>query len=338
MNPADRPLAILKSARDRHPKAWDYFDVMREARGTPGLVWPDWCFAPVSLALDFVEHSRGRPMSGLSDTAMLTQEAGVLTALAAWRMSKGIYVFDPDLRDSLISTSLDRELPVELLHRMPEWCVYVVLPDLQPDQSVVHGAWVLLNTWDEGRTMELRFVLNITRPDGTPGVLAVPVDLTAGTLKGGLQRTLSGAGPTLAVDDAVMRDLHGVLEAALNLVIYLCSEQPDYGDRQPPGLPETKRVKGETRVFAPHGPTIVPVGTRIGATIRQGRAAAKARAESGESGRVRPAPHVRAAHWHLYWTGPKTERQKPVVKWIAPTLVNADAVEELPAVIRRVKP
>lgn len=332
MNPADRPLAILKGARERHPKAWDFFAVMREARGTPGLVWPDWCFAPVSLALEFVEHSRGRAMSGSRDTALVTQEAAVLTALAAWRMSKGIYVFDPDLQAALTSTSLDRELPVELLQRMPEWCVYVALPDLQPDQSIVHGAWVHLNTWDEGRTMELRFVLNITRPDGMPGVLAVPVDLTAGTLKGGIASVLS-AGP--AVDAGTLDSLHGVLEATLNLTLYLCSEQPDYSDREPPGLPETKRVKGQVRVFAPHGPTIVPVGTRIGAIIREGRAA-RARAEDGSSDRTRPVPHVRAAHWHLYWTGPKTERQTPVIKWIAPTLVNADAVEELPAVIRRV--
>jgi hypothetical protein len=70
------------------------------------------------------------------------------------------------------------------------------------------------------------------------------------------------------------------------------------------------------------------------------------REPSAPTGR-RVAPHVRRAHWHLYWVGEGSRkdpsRAKPVLRWVPATLVNRDLLEkaglgpeDLPAVVRRV--
>src|SRR3546814_11075816 len=49
----------------------------------------------------------------------------IITALATWRMTQGIYRYDATLRDAVLQTPLDGELPTAHLYRLPEWCVYV---------------------------------------------------------------------------------------------------------------------------------------------------------------------------------------------------------------------
>ena len=45
--------------------------------------------------------------------------------------------------------------------------------------------------------------------------------------------------------------------------------------------------------------------------------------ESKKTGRHMPV-HVRRAHWHGSWTGPKDNPTGLEIKWIAPIIVNAD--------------
>ena len=47
-----------------------------------------------------------------------------------------------------------------------------------------------------------------------------------------------------------------------------------------------------------------------------------------------PRPHMRRAHWHLYWTG--TGRAVPRVKWIAPVFVRGEGADT-PVVTHTVK-
>jgi hypothetical protein len=73
------------------------------------------------------------------------------------------------------------------------------------------------------------------------------------------------------------------------------------------------------------------VGYRLGAAIR----AAQASPQHSESGgtHARPRPHIRRAHWHGYWTGPRAKpakERKFVLRWLAPIPVNVS--EETPTI------
>lgn len=52
----------------------------------------------------------------------------LLGALVAWRPTKGIYRFHPELYESLIETDLEGDVPADVLLRLPGWAVYIETP------------------------------------------------------------------------------------------------------------------------------------------------------------------------------------------------------------------
>ena len=69
-------------------------------------------------------------------------------------------------------------------------------------------------------------------------------------------------------------------------------------------------------------------------------ARAKASIETGESRtHSGPAPHIRRAHWHSFWQGPKSEPEKRSieVKWLPPIPIGVENLGEMIPTIRLVK-
>jgi hypothetical protein len=137
-------------------------------------------------------------------------------------------------------------------------------------------------------------------------------------------------------------------EPIVSLCLYLCSEEPDIAGMLPkmPARPAHRspvRVKGGEKTFAADSPSIWGAGWRLGAILRKAREEAKSpeakEVLEGNEGRRGPAPHIRRAHWHTFWTGPKSGGpRKPALKWIPPIPVAFGEVEPgaLPAVVHRV--
>ena len=48
---------------------------------------------------------------------------------------------------------------------------------------------------------------------------------------------------------------------------------------------------------------------------------------------TRPRAHIRRAHWHRFWTGPRDGERTPRVKWLPPIPVNVDDLDAMPAVV-----
>ncbi|HEX6939337.1 MAG TPA: hypothetical protein VF158_07985 [Longimicrobiales bacterium] len=330
---ADRPLHWLIEYGRRHPGAWRRFEEMRADRSRGLPTWPAWCFAP--LAAGMAIASRGTASERfaswpLAERVRVGREAAILTALAAWRMTKGVYVFDPDLLQALWLTPVTGSIPSDLLERLPEWCVYVPL-----DRDGLRGVWAHLESDANDGHAELRLV---TIAGGTLEPLAIHL---GGSVAEGVESMLA-AGAALAGVPVHNRELEvearrarAVAEPIVSLLLWLCSERPEIEGRGRPGNPKPKRVKGALREFAAPGPRTWAVGARVGAALRAARGAAE-RAEGEATGR-RVRPHVRRAHWHTYWTGPRSGEQTPVLRWLHPILVAGGDVDELPAVVRAVK-
>ena len=52
-----------------------------------------------------------------------------------------------------------------------------------------------------------------------------------------------------------------------------------------------------------------------------------------------PRPHVRAAHWHTFWVGPRSANfpdRKPIIRWHPPIPIGMDWRRELPTNIHMV--
>src|SRR4051812_19272818 len=154
-----RPGRILGSFSRLYPDAWKQVDEFRANRQGLGN-WPDWCFLPLAGAFAIVSRGRTVP-PGAS-----VQHVGILGALAAWRVTQGIYRFDPTVLDALWETPVTGDIPTEVLFHLPEWCVYIPTPDRRWHGAELHGVFAHLEHDVNDRRAELRLVLDVTGPVG----------------------------------------------------------------------------------------------------------------------------------------------------------------------------
>jgi hypothetical protein len=282
----------------------------------------------------------------------------ILSALCAWRMGKGIYRFDPDLLQELWETPVTGEIPGEVLLRLPEWCVYLELPGKTLGRDMrVEGCFAFVD-WEPrfGVRAELCLVA-----DTAEGLLPAAPIVLGGTIEEGMRTAMGnyigiGADAGVEISKQWREDVEklapgttGAAEPIVSLCLYLCSGEPDIAGMLPkmpewPTHPAPVRIKGGEKTFAADSPRIWGAGWRLGAILRKARderapgAEPKEAAPESAGERHGPAPHIRRAHWHTFWTGPRSGPRKPAVKWIRPVPVafGESGSETAPAVIHRV--
>lgn len=365
-----RPETYLTEYAKRFPDCWRQFDGFFELRDQNQQTWPDWCFCPMAGAHAIVFHS-GTQGVGPDNV----HHVGILAALAAWRPTKGVYQFDNDLFKALVETPVSADLPIELFFRLPEWCLYVAVPD---EISLVYrgepltGFFVHLEYDINHERPELRFVLDSRTPG--KGLLPVGIHLDEPTVERALQAfILDGlkdqAGQAvlakiqrqakleklpvpelkemknLLSDSDLFRQIAenelGDLSVLLSLVLYICSTNADLavaGSSREPTRVLRKKTKQGLRYFPADKPTVWETGWRIGAALRSARARIANSTASEETG-IKKAPHTRKAHWHTYLTGAGSKKDPSkavrVLRWISPLLVGVSD-PQAPVVVHRV--
>jgi len=315
-----RPVRHLHAAGRLYPNAWKQVDLFRKDRGKDLPEWPEWCFLPLAAWYAIVSEGGVMPPDRVPDV-------GRLGAVGTWRYSQGIYRFHPETLKALSKTSLDGEIPAEVLLRLPEWCVYIETPDLSCSGYNLFGFFAHLE-WDvnTGRR-ELRLVL-----DTESELLPMPLHLggniidvvNKALIETHVQGTLAGA--TLPVpSQKVVTDLAAEIAPLVSLLLYLCADEPEIEDRRHPGYrpqrPQPTRVKGGWRLFPAQSPRTWLVGENIGRAISASRENLGPGEETGRSVK----PHLRRAHWHGFWSGPKKGDRQFRYKWLPPIPVNPES-------------
>jgi hypothetical protein len=330
--------ALIKVGHD-YPDAWAQAESFRSGRG-PGFDWPDWCYLP--LAGSYAVVSNGGPSRLSLDKIADVSRLG---ALCAWRMTQGIYRFDPAVYDAVIETPVGGDLPCSVLMQLPEWCVYIETPGMVLSSGRMHGFWAHLEHDANTHGTELRLLL-----DQDSGLSPVPLHIGQWSLSEAIARAVDLAsvhslvhGVPAASGDA-RREWHNWSEPLVSLVLYLCSTTGDISGRGVPGNPApVKTRRGGVKLFAADGPKTWDVGVRMGSALRAAYQAAQTQIESNGAG---PRGHVRRAHWHGFRSGPRlrsdgseipvTER-KFDIKWLPPIPVNLPDLDGLPSTIKPFK-
>ena len=255
-----------------------------------------------------------------------------VATLTGWHRAPLVAMFDDDLAAALVATPMTGELPHTLLQQLPAWTVFIPTPWLAAGTGVFvaydsaaitqHGL-PFAGVTDGVDDLILLFVsLELDK------AVNVYVRCSEPTIEASIaaqERELAGrqdAPPWLGGAQAYFEDTFGrsyrrVLEEVMSLVLYLCSEEPD-------AVPVTLPRRGAIRNRRAADRQVLEVGFRVGAALRAPRAQG---GEHGDGTHASPAPHVRAAHWHTYWYGPRdvTPAQRTAkLRWLAPILVNAD--------------
>ena len=320
------PMQVVRDIGKHYPGVWQDVKKIRSSKGKDLPDWPDWCYIPIAAGIAI---TTGGDDSNLLRATFDKYSPAVVTAAAAWRITQGIYKFDADIYNELTGQPMSDNLPCDALKRLPEWCVYIETIPAKSDHYIV-GFWCHLEKDQNDGREELRFVFFWNTGD----ITILPVHLGPWTLKEGLQKTIDEAkrqakkqGVDLAEDVDDVSDVGRYLQ----LVLYLCADNADIPDS--PEHP-SKRVRLSGQVDVARKPRTWDVGVRIGSAIRGYRnKQSTPRGGTHQS----PRPHVRRAHYHHFWSGPRDGDRKLILHWIPPVPVNIDPDAETPAVIHKVK-
>lgn len=324
-----------------YPEAWRRVEELRQERGSGVPGWPDWCFLPIAATLAIVATDAGLPVESLHLVyPERIHDAARLAGLAAWRVTQGVYRFDPAVYEALCDTPVTGDIPHEVLFRLPEWCVYIEMPEMTLGSDPMVGAFAHLEHDVNTGQAELRLLLDIDASAG-PMLMPLVLHLGAWSLAESIGRALAlaeanagrhGEPVALVSGEPALR---GLLSPLISLLLYLCSQAGEIGDgTRRPANPAPKRTKRGWRLFAADKPTTWDVGVRLGAALRRAFQGERTGQEGTHAG---PRAHIRRAHWHGFWSGPRDGERRFDMRWMPPIAVNVDDVGNLPATVRPVK-
>lgn len=236
-----------------------------------------------------------------------------------WAENKQVYKFDAELEMSL-ADSEEIHLPVRILDRLPYHTFYL---EFAPDgifRNNFHGAFVHIVQKETGYLVYIERV----KEDGRVMFGSLPL-----VAEDNQDATFLFSKEHFLCDESCERNIDwrefGFF--LINALLYLCADNAEvqesavtkstYKPRK-----EIKNKFSEVRQWE--------CGYRYGAEIRRKKMNRKKEegvdkaAASTTSLRIRrslPA-HTRRAHWHHYWTGPRTGERKLILHWIAPVFVS----------------
>jgi len=319
-----RPLTHLNQTSKQFPGVWHNVDTFRQAKGVDLPHWPTWCFLPMAA---WVAMASGGADFGSFAMLRAARDASRLAAIGTWRYTQGIYRFDNDVVKALTDTRLDGEIPTDLLLRLPEWCVYVETPGQKWHGAALHGFWAHVEHDIKDSRPELRFLLD-TEQGLMPQILYIgPWSIEEAISRWSREAENQALQMGISLDGVgseFIRASSMAIQPLLSMVLYLCSEEPEIEDRDYPEkrahLPQPKRTKKGWRLFPPPKPRIWSVGEFTGETLRREYA-------TELTGRTL-RPHLRRAHWHGYWYGPRNGERSFKCKWLPPAVVGRTVDEK----------
>lgn len=276
-----------------------------------------------SSAMDLVRWYQRNMEYDYDDSCSATHE--VLIADRWVESGRQVYTFDRDFSDSILNERWADVLP-DVIGNRPFDSFYLKVPH----NPLSEGAVVCVGPASE--------------------VANLPKDIVMKAIANGKGVTFNGQKPPLVYDGenllivdffAIPND-YGLMfddtdlgvyppQLLVNALAYLCSANADVeGSYSPSPSLSAATVKKKRLSTA----TWHDVGYHIGAEIR--KHAQYASESHGGSGR-KVRPHMRRAHFHHFWRGPKDGPRELFIKWIPPIVVNADSGNEVEATAHKVR-
>lgn len=264
-----------------------------------------------------------------------------------WRNTLSIYKFDSEIYKEVIKSPIPLDTPMSIYERLPEWCVYILLPDgndLFSGNGMfglscerVRGFFVYMDY--DGSPKDKKLCISIDYVADKPNFLPFTLLFKEGsTIEDGMLDFYKSMKKTAeksinelreneleVIKDGIIKDSEKV-RVILSLLLWLCAEEPDITNMQgEPVTGEQLRLpkyginKKTKRFIPPNNPTVFQLGKRLGGEIRQFKDK-KATGDSRISSRKRP--HIRKGHWHGYWKGTGQDKIF-TIKWLPAVFVNS---------------
>lgn len=213
----DRADMLTAAVLARWPDAWAEMDRMR---ANPPQPWPDWCLLPMAAATAVASGGGAVPWP--------PPPIAAISALYAWRYTRSVYLVEPGLTERLLQQVPDA-LDLDMVAGLPEWCVYLAIPDEQV------GLWMHLEHDVNTDRPELRVLIDLG--GDLEALMPIPVYLDRPSLTEALAdyRDTSlaafggqvGANASGATPDANTATLADQIDGYVGLAAYLARPEAD---------------------------------------------------------------------------------------------------------------
>lgn len=319
------PLVMVKEFEKKYAGCYQLCDkLIEETKGD--MNWWGKVYIPIAATNAIMEQYGAR------------WEGNVLHALYSWRQSKQILQFDKTLLDEILDMPDPVDIPVESFDGIPYNALYIDLEESVIENFSCAGFFVTFDEEESG-IRELRIMTVNPEKEAIPLYLPLQKGFT-------IQESLStsrGAHELEMIMPGQMRNISKLITKFVNIILYVCCKNADIAENpvqktytRKPSIP--KQIKDVPREIQKWD-----VGWRVGAQLRQNYqivAHQKTDNEQSDYGKTggHKRPHVRAGHYHSFWTGRKgTSDRKLIVKWMPPMQINMNVDNEIITTIRKVK-
>jgi hypothetical protein len=284
-------------------------------------------------ALDDVDDRERGVLSNL----LSVQASMTVLSLAAFRSTKFIIRLDPDMAELLVRTNVPEQLPSSVFHYLPTWSFYLEIPEAIRKSSGVkdlHGAFVTLAA-SNGKTSLL--VAGIGDDGGAAQPVLHIIREFGDTID--MAKFVDPAGDAQHQATEKFKRSDFLLRYITAVAMYMSSKKPDYETLDRPANPIAVRSARGMVFTEKKEPSVFSLGYRIGAAINAASKAPSSSTPGETTGKTMP-PHMRIAHWHHFWTGPRTTEgaenkwRKLVLHFLPPIPVNLEHPDQLIATVR----
>lgn len=309
------PVGLTEEMLKKYPDFYSLYkdvmiDKMKTGAAKDGITWPEWCQVPMNFAATYIGT---RHPFGFTDIA-------ALHVYASWNTEKIVLDVDEILYKEL---NTDDRIYQEIFYHLPFTCPYVSLP--KNNRLKIDGFFVHMDRDVDKAQDELRFLL-ASGEKYIPIIVGLDPKRTIESATVSLidRDILSGLLPARLSPKKAAHDHFNIARKLFPILIYLCSKEADI----------IERGAGEKRKRKDSSPKIYDVGAKIGAAIKEYRYAYDQESIPGTGTR---APHMRKAHWHSFWIGPKSGERHLIVKWLPPIPVGVSEGLSLSPTIRKIE-
>lgn len=354
------PQTVLKRFQSRLQRFQSSVDYWFAEKGKELPDWPSLYFAPMIAWSSLLQHESEfiQEKDPYKRQTWIAQELAFISMLGPWRYTQGIFRFDKTFLRELSQTTLKEDIPCDVLLRLPQWSIYVEMPDMPFEGAVMKGFWASLHESPTNNTeTELHLLINVALDDTHQRLIPFHLDLQGGSIldivsrlydrlmdKPLSQQELDAYGDDIKsvykrykqtdVRQNENQRLSSALTPIFATLLYLCSNEPDIQSLRIPGIHPTnavpKRIKKKgLRLLPPAGPHIWLVGQTMEKVISASNVDQEK--ENDEKERFNQKhrgvrSHIRSAHWHGFWKGPKPKEGQQdtrtfIYHWLPPMIV-----------------
>ena len=284
------------------------------------VTWDDWIYAGLDCYAP--DWQKGLNVGDAIPDHLINNlpcPTGELVTLGSWMLTKNIYRFENEVATELTKSKFEGNLPNFLIN-VPELCIYVQTDnfDLHFQQSKIYGVIftltelcyqkVLVSTifLDTGLTRTI--VLLVNEEKAIEDCLSDFIDEFHD------DRSI--------LDENEIDQYQSLQKQLINILLWFSLSKPDYVPLLPDNHKErvgVQTVKRVPRLFEAQKYKPFIAGKEMSKQIK---AVNDQLIEySKQSSKVHRRPHLRRAHYHLYWYWAKGSYERYDFKWIPITLV-----------------